>query len=218
MKRLKKFAATVAAWKERIAIIALGQTFNAIFDWFFNYPVYGHAIEKWGLINGYIIMAVISFFVCLIFIKFYDWLKIDWLGIEVAKKVKDFGPIWIKNMNIESRIGRILWWPFSKFILFLLWAVDRGGLVAFFALSMFTDPFITTVYMRRGWYQYDGLSSKDWRIFLASTVVSNGYWAIRTFALLKFLGVSGYIVFLLILFVLIIISMLIKKRRERSKK
>lgn len=218
MSGFNKLAAFIAAQKKRIAIIALGNTFNFAFDWMFSNLLYGYVIEKWGLKDGYFIMTALSFLTCLAFIKFYDWLKVDWLGIEVAKEVRNFGPIWIKNLNIESRIGCILWWPFSRIILFILWAVNKGGLIAFFALSIFTDPFITTVYMRKDYGKYDGLSRRNWMIFFASTVVSNAYWSIRIFALLKILGVYGYIAFLGLLLILILISGLIKKRREKIKK
>lgn len=185
MERFKKFAAIIAAQKKRIATIALGHTFNQIFDAIFNYPLYMFAVEQMGLTKGYITMAVISLFTCLAFIKFYDWLKVDWLGIEVIKEVGGYGPTLIKKMNIKSGIGRVLWWPFSKIILFIIWAVGKGGFIAFMALSIYTDPFITTVYMRKGWGEYNGLSRKDWMVFLISTVVSNAYWAIRTFAILE---------------------------------
>jgi len=185
MSGIGKIAAFIAAQKKQIATIALGQTFNQIFDWMFNYPLYMFAVEQMGLTKGYIVMAFASFFTCLAFIKFYDWLKVDWLGIEVAKEAKEYGPTFIKKMNVESGIGRILWWPFSRIILFILWAVNKGGLVAFMALSIYTDPFITTVYMRRGWGEYNGLSRRDWAVFLASTAVGNAYWAIRTFAILE---------------------------------
>jgi hypothetical protein len=181
----EKIAAFVAAQKKKIATIAIGQTFNQTFDWLFNYPLYLFVVEKLGLVQGYVVMAFASFLVCLIFIQFYDWLKVDWLGIEVAKEVRDFGPEWIKKLNPESKIAKILWWPFSKIIFIILWALKKGGLVAFMALSIYTDPFITTVYMRKGRHEYNGLNRKDWRTFIASTIVSNAYWAMRTFAILE---------------------------------
>jgi hypothetical protein len=185
MSGFKSLAAFIAARKRQIATIAIGQTFNTVFDWFFNYPLYLFVVEWRGLGEGYIIMAIASFFTCLAFIRFYDWLKVDWLGIEVAKEAQEFGPAWIKKLSMESRIGRIIWWPFSKIILLILWGMKKGGWIAFLVLSIYTDPFIVTVYMRKGWGEYNGLSRKDWRIFFASTIVSNAYWAIRTFAILE---------------------------------
>ncbi len=175
----------ISPWKERVATIVLGVTFNQTFDWVFNYPLYLSVIETNGLQRGYIIMTLLSFLTCLLFIKFYDWLKKDWLGIEVAKEVRDFGPAYIKKIHMTSVVGRILWWPFSIIILILLWAVRQGGIVAFLALSIWTDPFITTVYMRKGRYAYNGMTGRDWGVFIASTVVSNAYWSGRSVIILE---------------------------------
>lgn len=185
MEAVKKFAAFIAAQKERIATIALGVTFNQVFDFFFNYPLYMFVIEAIGLQKGYMVMALLSFLTCFLFIKFYDWLKRDWLGIEVAKEVRDFGPGYIKKIQRTSLLGKILWWPFSKIILLMLWTLRRGGFVAFLALSIYTDPFIVTVYMRKGRYEYGGMNRRDWGIFFASTLVSNAYWSGRTVVILE---------------------------------
>ena len=61
----------------------------------------------------------------------------------------------------------------------LAWLLGRGDVVAFFALSLRFDPFVTTAYLRHG--QFNGLSPRDWRIFLASVVVSNAAWALVCF-------------------------------------
>jgi hypothetical protein len=38
------------------------------------------------------------------------------------------------------------------------------------------DPVTVTLYFREGSYQFNGLNSRDWRVFLAATLVSNMYW------------------------------------------
>ena len=183
-KYLKSVVEKLEEHKERISTIALGHSFNAAFDAIFNYPVYFTVIETYGLVDGGRIMTIASFLVCLGFIKLYDWLKEDWLGLEVAKEVKDIGPGFIKRIAVDSRIGRILWWPFSKIILIILWSLGKNKVVAFFALSIFTDPFMTTVFLRKGVNSYNGLSRRDWLVFIASTIVSNAYWSARAYAIM----------------------------------
>lgn len=51
--------------------------------------------------------------------------------------------------------------------------------MAFVALSLRFDPFITTAYLRRT--AYAGLSPRDWRIFLGSVLLSNAAWALVCF-------------------------------------
>lgn len=183
-RNLKSIIEKFEVHKDKISTIALGHTFNATFDAIFNYPLYFSVIEFFGLLDGGRIMTILSFITCLGFIKFYDWLKEDWLGLEVAKEVKDIGPSYIKNIAVDSRIGRILWWPFSKIILIVLWSLRKNKIVAFFALSVFTDPFMTTVFLRKGVNSYNGLSRKDWLVFIASTIVSNVYWSVRAYAIM----------------------------------
>ena len=187
-ERFKRIVAFIAAQKKRIAVIGLGYTFGNIFDYVFNYGIYIPVVAMLGPIKGGVVMAIISASTCFLFIKFYDWLKQDWLGIEVAKEATEYGPTRIRNFNVTSRIGKFFWWPFSRIILVILWAVKRGGIVAFFALSMYTDPFVATVYFRKE--SFGGLKKRDWMIFFASLLVGDLYWTLRT-VLIIFIAKEG---------------------------
>jgi len=191
-ERFKRIAAFIAAQKKRIAVIGLGYTFGNIFDYVFNYGIYIPVVAMLGPIKGGVVMAIISASTCFLFIKFYDWLKQDWLGIEVAKEATEYGPTRIRNFNVTSRIGKFLWWPFSRIVLLILWAIKRGGIVAFFALSMYTDPFVATVYFRKE--SFGGLKKRDWMVFFASLLVGDLYWTLRT-VLIIFLAKEGMKIF-----------------------
>ena len=191
-ERFKRIAAFIAAQKKRIAVIGLGYTFGNIFDYVFNYGIYIPVVAMLGPIKGGVVMAIISASTCFLFIKFYDWLKQDWLGIEVAKEATEYGPTRIRNFNVTSRIGKFLWWPFSRIVLLILWAIKRGGIVAFFALSMYTDPFVATVYFRKE--SFSGLKKRDWMVFFASLLVGDLYWTLRT-VLIIFLAKEGMKIF-----------------------
>ncbi len=41
-------------------------------------------------------------------------------------------------------------------------------------------PFLVT-YMRHGAHQYNGLSKRDWWIFITSTVIGNVYWTLAVY-------------------------------------
>lgn len=129
------------------------------FDYAFDYVLYPFVIYRLGLVTGGIVMAALSLLDCLLLLRLYDWLKRDWLGIEFIKDLRHYaGAGWRRA---------------------LAWLLGRGDVVAFFALSLRFDPFVTTAYLRRG--QFNGLSPRDWRIFLASVVVSNAAWALVCF-------------------------------------
>ena len=179
---LKNVAAKNAAYKERIATLALGHTVFYTIEQVFNYGIYIPVIGFLGVFRGGLAMMVLSFFVCYGILKFYDWAKVDWLGLEVLKEIRDFGPEWIRKLQAKSLVGKILWWPFSKIILFVLWSLKKGGFIAFFALSVFTDPFTTTVYFRKG--SFNGLAKMDWLVFAASVLTGNIYWTFRTYLII----------------------------------
>ena len=177
-RAIKKIAAFIAAQKKRIATVCVGYTFGTAFDYFFNYGIYIPVVAVLGPTKGWLVMTILSMVTCWTFIKFYDWSKQDWFGIEVAKEAMEFGPSWIKKLSFKSKLGKILWWPFSQIILFILWAIKKGGWIAFIALSMYTDPFVTTVYFRKG--SFNGLTRRDWLIFFGSAIVGDIYWTLRT--------------------------------------
>lgn len=53
-----------------------------------------------------------------------------------------------------------------------------GDIPAFFALCVWGDPFKVTIYMRKTDSKYRGLRLRDWFIFWAAVLVSNGFWTL----------------------------------------
>ena len=101
-----------------------------------------------------------SLVVCLLTLWFYDWAKRDWLGIELLK-------------GLRLYTGPSIWRRATA------WLLGRGDAVAFVVLSLRFDPFITTAYMRHG--VYNGLTRRDWKIFLGSVLLSNAAWTFVCF-------------------------------------
>jgi hypothetical protein len=145
-------------WKERIGIMAIGHTFNSIEVFLFDYVMYPAALVSLGTFVGFVVMTIASILLCYLHIRFYDWAKQDWLGLELLKEVRDGG-------EFGSRLGR-----------FVQRIARKSDVAAFLSLSMYTDPFITTVYMRKGVGSYNGMTVRDWRIFWGSALVANLWW------------------------------------------
>lgn len=156
-------------YRHRLALVAVGHTAKRIEEYLVDWVVYGAVVAyctyTWGLAYGslmsFLIMTPITAVMCIAYIRFYDWAKRDWLGIETLKELRELDntSTWFRGI-----IRRIL---------------KRGGVPAFFLLSAFTDAFITTVYLRRGAHHYSGLEWRDVIIFCSSVIVSNAYWTIR---------------------------------------
>ena len=148
---------------QRIGFFGVGHIANQLQIWGFDYVLYPFVIWRLGLFVGALVMTLLSFGVCYGFLRFYDWSGKDWLGIETLKSVKE--------SESKSRIAQ-----------FSSWILRKGNSAAFFFLAIKFDPFITTAYMRHGSHRFNGLSRRDWRIFLGSLLIGNVYWTFTVFA------------------------------------
>lgn len=169
MSFLSRARSWLSRHKERIGIIAIGHTAKRIEEFLFDWFLYGTVVALtaaywgpvWGALAAFCIMAPLSALVCYGYIRFYDWAKKDWLGLETLEKLRES----------EAEAG----WFARHFIRL----AKAGDIPMFIVLSIYGDPFIVTVYFRRGAEQYGGLSRRDWRIFWASVLFSNAYWVLR---------------------------------------
>lgn len=159
----------LARHKRKIGLLAVGHTAKRTEEMLFDWILYGivttWATAQWGTALGslvaFSILTPIAGILCLTYLIFYDWAKVDWLGLELIKE-------WRDEVKHEHWFGR------------LLHRITRWGAVpAFIILSMHSDAFVTTAYFRPKHRQYDGLTARDWAIFAGSLVTSNAYWTLR---------------------------------------
>ncbi|MBI4686205.1 MAG: hypothetical protein HY756_00185 [Nitrospirae bacterium] len=148
--------------KDRFAWLPLGLSAKWLSDKAFDYVLYPYVIYKTGILTGGIVMTFLSFITCFLTIKLYDITKKDWLGIESIKEVK--------NYDGKHKAGRLA-----------SWMLKHGEPAAFAFLSIQYDPFITTAYMRHGAFQFNGMTKRDWKIFLGSVIIANGYWTLACY-------------------------------------
>ena len=150
--------------KKRLAELTVGFISAYCLSLSFDYLLYPFVIYRLGILNGGLLMTFLSFNVCIGLMKFYDWSKRDWLGIETIKNLKGYAG--------TTKLGR-----------FVAWILKKGDSAAFLFLSIKHNPFVTTAYLRQG--KFSGMNKRDWVIFILSSLVSNAYW---TFAC--FMGIS----------------------------
>lgn len=171
---IKEVISIETTLKKRLGILGIGLLGNALMVYGFDYFLYPYIIYKYNLLKGGVIMMILSFLICILTIWFYDWAKKDWIGIETMKEIREVGG--------KSLLARIV----QKIM-------HKGKWAMLIVLSIKFDPFITTVYMRHGAHQYNGMNTRDWKIFLSSTVIANLYWSLLMFGgitlLEKILGI-----------------------------
>lgn len=148
---------------KRFGILGIGLSVNQLMVWAFDFVLYPFVIWRLGLLTGGAVMTSLSFVTCYCLIRFYDWTKKDWLGIETIKNLKE--------STRRSRLARAT-----------AWILKKGDPAAMIILSIRFDPFITTTYMRHGSHEFNGLAKRDWQIFIGSLFIANAYWSIAMFS------------------------------------
>jgi hypothetical protein len=143
--------------KKKLSTWGIGLLGNFLIVKAIDYLAYPAAILYFGVVYGSLIMVIISIVLCLATFVFYDWAKKDWIGIETMKEMKE--------TETKGRVSRI----FQNLL-------KKGDLFALVVLSIKFDPFIATAYLRHGSNKFNGLSKRDWKIFIISTILSNGWW------------------------------------------
>ncbi|MEK7145062.1 MAG: hypothetical protein AAB794_04395 [Patescibacteria group bacterium] len=160
-----KSANQTIRWLQRIGILVLGLTANKAMVYGYDIIVYPLLIVKYGFVHGWLYAAAGSTMLCLGTLWFYNATKQDWIGIETIKLVRDG--------EKEGRIGS-----------FFQNLAKRGDTLAFLFLCLAKDGFITTIYMRRGSGNY-AMAARDWKIFWASTLVSEIWWGLLVFGAIE---------------------------------
>lgn len=151
-------------WHKRISILALGLTVNSALVVGYDWVVYPYLIATFGLLLGWLYALLGSIVLCLGSLWFYDLTQQDWLGIETLKALRD--------APAAGRMRRVLHT-----------VANRGDALAFLLLCVKYDPFITTVYMRRGRGNHT-MAARDWKIFWLSVVVANLWWGLFVFGVI----------------------------------
>lgn len=154
---------TVAPYLERLVTLGIGILANQVQIWAFDWVLYPFVVWQLGLVFGGLIMTCLSCLLCYLLLRFYDWTKKDWLGIEAIKGLKD-----VKGKSWMARLSS--------------WILRKGDSAAMIFLAIKFDPFITTAYMRHGSHRFNGLSRRDWKIFFGSLLIGNAYWTFAVFS------------------------------------
>lgn len=89
----------------RAGILGVGVLANAALSWSFDLILYPFVIWYLGILAGSAVMTFLSFLACYGTLRFYDWSKKDWLGIETVKGLKE---------RESTRLARLTSWILKK--------------------------------------------------------------------------------------------------------
>lgn len=126
-----------------------------LLTWIYDYLVVSFLLIYFGFLKGIVIVVILSMAIDLATLKFYDWLKKDWLALETLKEME----------HKKNFFGRLLNFVHNKSVF-----------VTVVVLSLTSNAFVVTTYMRKGANLYNGLTKRDWIIFISSSLLINVYW------------------------------------------
>ena len=126
-------------------------------------------------VKGAIGLSIGAVAINFIILTVYQRQKVDWLGVAVVDELRS------RSTRTADRLLAHPTWTHVFFILparalqLFAWAL-KSTWFGFLALSLVTDSFITTAFLRRG--RFGPLERRDIAVFTASSIVSCGVWII----------------------------------------
>jgi hypothetical protein len=153
-----------SGWRK---ILAAGWRLIAyeIFNYFFNYPLYGWVMYKLGLGRGWLVMAIISIIQNALTFLYHEKSKVDWLFAKVAR-------------DWENETTKNSGW-FRKVIVRITKSREKGfsGFLTFVIASLNLDPTIVAAHYRKS--HFNGISCRDWCLLFGSALIANLWWGFR---------------------------------------
>lgn len=144
----------------QVSTIGAGHSILWVINSLFDYVLYALVLSFAGLLWGFGIMVVLSIILNLALIKVYDSTGKDWLGAESLQEAKR-----VLGENRPKWLRKILRSSYRLAYIFL----------------SFYDPFIALIYLRRKEKAHKGMSRRDWKIFITSTILANVAWSVAIF-------------------------------------
>jgi hypothetical protein len=112
-----------------------------------DYPINFFVVGFYGYFFSILIMAIINFLICYIFVRIYDFYKVDILFIEEFKE----------NKRINNKI-----------IDFIKKWTDKGKIILFLVLSI-KSPFLMVIYFRKG--HFNGFKENEIKLLTIISII-----------------------------------------------
>jgi len=115
-------------------------------------------LKSFGFELGVGAMFLIEIVLVYIFIRLYDLTKVDWFSVEYIKKVRD--KFEIVSESVHPWIKRIA-------------KINENEELVLVVILMIIDPMVLVLYVREGYFKFDGIKSKKVQFFfIVSAFVS----------------------------------------------
>lgn len=154
--------------------VAAGYSIYAILNELYDTVLWPVVQGRYG-IGGAVSMSVGALVINFLVLSVYQRQKVDWLGVGVVDALVNRTTQTAKRFLAHPTwTGTFLYIP-GRVLQFFVWALKSAWL-GFLVLSLVTDSFITTAFLRRG--RFGPLERRDILVFLASSTLSCAFWVL----------------------------------------
>lgn len=163
-------------WK-RLLLVLSGwgglEAFNTLYD----IPFWLWMQKTFGVVLGSTYASIGALVLNFGLLIYYQSKGVDWLGVNLLEELKKDGHEYADNFyNGRGLLLKVVFFIPTQAFKVAIWSLNKTEWTTFLCLSVFTDSFITTVFMRHG--KFGSLSRRDMKVFLLSTLISCGAWSV----------------------------------------
>lgn len=163
---LSRITGWVVRHKKRIQTIGTGLFIYECFNLAYNWGFYIFSLSYWGIEDGAILAAGLSFIINAAIFWAYDHMKMDWLGAYALRE--------LDAKENKSRFEQLAVWVSKEN---KTWWEKILTATAFVLVLIGIDPVIVAVHFQHE--HFKGLKAYDWYILFMATAVANIWWLIR---------------------------------------
>jgi len=170
-----------AIYKSRWAGMISGWGIWSASSVYYDRVAYPAIMLALGDLRGGIIAGLGAMVICVAFLLHYEKTGSQWIAStedvigQIIKRIRK-----IESYNI---ILKIIFFIPRIFMQLSLSSVAKRGVLGFIVLSCMSDPFVTLSFFKKN---RNGLTKKDWMIFMLSGLIANVYWILYTSVILVF--------------------------------
>ncbi len=178
-------------WKKTLVVVGGWGAYEA-FCILYDYLLWPIVQSKLGGISV-IPLTIGAMALNFLMLKWYQESGQSWLGVDYLEQVKVKGDKWAERFyQHKSGLVRAFMYVPAKSLQAVIWLLKKNDVLAFLFLSVWKDSFVTTAFLRHG--RSGKLEARDYKVFIASTILSCLAWGLLVKAfLLLFTVICGLI-------------------------
>ena len=172
-------------WRTTFNVIR-GWTLYELWNGFFDYVVWPITQARYGD-TAILPLSVLALINNLLILRWYLKKGNDWMGFNLLEDFRHKSDELFQKLTTHKNwFAKIGYYVRIMFLKAMIWLVKLSDATAFLILSICKDSCVTTAYLRHG--RFGQMERRDYKIFLASTVIGCLAWGLGVKIILLVIG------------------------------